>query len=133
MYIVASSFHYSFLSILSLPRVSRKTVVIGSGYIAVELAGILRALGSDVTLVVRYGHVLRSFDAMLSESLMAEMDTAGVKLVKFSKVEGWRDAERERGREGWTEGEREREGWRERGMVGEGERERAYFGMAHCT
>ena len=70
---------------LSLP-LHRKTVVIGSGYIAVELAGILNALGSDVTLVVRYDRVLRSFDRMLSDSLMAELDAAGVKVVKFSKV-----------------------------------------------
>jgi len=28
--------------------------VVGSGYIAVELAGILNALGSDVSIVVRY-------------------------------------------------------------------------------
>ena len=61
-------------------------MVIGSGYIAVELAGILNALGSDVTLVVRYDRVLRSFDRMLSDSLMAELDAAGVKVVKFSKV-----------------------------------------------
>ena len=60
--------------------------MIGSGYIAVELAGILNALGSDVTLVVRYDRVLRSFDRMLSDSLMAELDAAGVKVVKFSKV-----------------------------------------------
>ena len=61
-------------------------MVIGSGYIAVELAGILNALGSDVTLVVRYDRVLRSFDRMLSDSLMTELDAAGVKVVKFSKV-----------------------------------------------
>ena len=107
----------------SLPHAPRKTVVIGSGYIAVELAGILRALGSDVTLVVRYGHVLRSFDAMLSESLMSEMNTAGVKLVKFSKVVNER-RKKERGilikRERW--GER---GGREGGGGGGRERERA--------
>ena len=60
----------------------------GSGYIAVELAGILNALGSDVTLVVRYGKILRSFDSMLSDSLMEEMLKAGVKIVRFSKVSG---------------------------------------------
>lgn len=72
-----------FFDLEDLPK---KTVVIGSGYIAVELAGILRALGSDVTLVVRYDRILRSFDRMLSESLMAEMDAVGIKLVRFSKV-----------------------------------------------
>ena len=35
----------------------RKTVVVGAGYIAVELAGILNALGSDVSLLIRYDHV----------------------------------------------------------------------------
>lgn len=37
--------------------INRKVVVSGSGYIAVELAGILRGLGSDVTLVIRRGKV----------------------------------------------------------------------------
>jgi len=36
---------------------SRKTVVVGSGYIAVELAGIMNALGSDVSIIVRYNKV----------------------------------------------------------------------------
>lgn len=58
----------------------------GSGYIAVELAGILNALGSDVTLVIRYDKVLRSFDSMLSDALMEEMTKAGVKFARFSKV-----------------------------------------------
>ena len=61
-------------------------MVVGSGYIAVELAGILQALGSDVTLVIRYNKVLRSFDPMLSDALMKEMEKAGVKFAKFSKV-----------------------------------------------
>jgi len=35
----------------------RKSVVVGAGYIAVELAGILSALGSDVSLLIRYDKV----------------------------------------------------------------------------
>ena len=31
--------------------------MVGSGYIAVELAGILNGLGSEVTLVIRYDKV----------------------------------------------------------------------------
>ena len=65
---------------------NRKVVVIGSGYIAVELAGILNALGSKVSVVARYHKVLRSFDEMLSDGLMEEMASAGVEVVKFSKV-----------------------------------------------
>ena len=35
-------------------------MVVGAGYIAVELAGILNALGSEVTLVIRYDKVCPS-------------------------------------------------------------------------
>ena len=57
-------------------------MVVGSGYIAVELAGILNALGSDVTLVIRRNAIIRMFDSMLSAALMEEMTKAGVKIVK---------------------------------------------------
>jgi hypothetical protein len=39
-----------------------KTAVIGAGYIAVELAGVLNGLGSDVSLVVRGEMAIRRFD-----------------------------------------------------------------------
>ena len=58
----------------------------GSGYISVELAGIMNALGADVTVVVRYHKVLRNFDDTLSDALMEEMAAAGVKVVKYSVV-----------------------------------------------
>lgn len=35
----------------------RKAVVVGAGYIAVELAGIFSALGGDVSLLIRYDEV----------------------------------------------------------------------------
>ena len=33
-------------------------MVVGAGYIAVEMAGILNALGSDVSLLIRYDKVM---------------------------------------------------------------------------
>ena len=36
---------------------NRKVAVIGAGYIAVELAGILNALGSQVSSLIRYDKV----------------------------------------------------------------------------
>jgi thioredoxin reductase len=36
---------------------SRKSIIVGAGYIAVELAGILQMLGSDVTMVIRHDTV----------------------------------------------------------------------------
>jgi len=58
----------------------QRVLIAGSGYVAVELAGVFNALGSDVQLVVRKDGVLRSFDSMLSMQLMEAMDKNGVEL-----------------------------------------------------
>ena len=58
-----------------------RVAVVGSGYIAVELAGVFRALGSDVSVFVRFDRLLRSFDPMLSEHLMSNMRAAGIEIV----------------------------------------------------
>ncbi len=59
----------------------RKAAVVGSGYIAVELAGILQALGSEVSMFMRFDRPLRQFDSMLSAHLMRGMADAGMELV----------------------------------------------------
>ncbi len=64
----------------------RRVAVVGSGYIAVELAGLLNGLGSEVTLLVRKGHVLREFDAMLREELMEALGESGVRLLTRTQV-----------------------------------------------
>ena len=64
----------------------RKTIVVGAGYIAVEMAGILNALGSKTRLVIRRHQALRNFDSMLSENVTYEMMSAGISIDKFSKV-----------------------------------------------
>ena len=65
----------------------KKVLVAGSGYIAVELAGVLNALGSDVTLAFRKEGVLRSFDPMLSEALMEQMETDKIQMLKLHTPE----------------------------------------------
>lgn len=67
-----------FFELESLPR---RVAIAGAGYIAVEFAGMLRALGAEVTLFFRYDSVLRSFDAMLQEGLLEALAEDGVKLV----------------------------------------------------
>jgi len=59
----------------------KKVCVLGAGYIAVELAGLLQALGTETTLAVRRDRALRQFDEMLSDQLMENMQSAGVALV----------------------------------------------------
>ncbi len=56
----------------------QRVAVVGSGYIAVELAGIFAALGSSVALVLRTASALKQFDAMLGESMMKILGEQGV-------------------------------------------------------
>jgi glutathione reductase (NADPH) len=56
----------------------RRVAVVGSGYIAVELAGAFHELGSDVELFIRKDHVLTHFDPMLGKSLMRETRAQGM-------------------------------------------------------
>jgi glutathione reductase (NADPH) len=69
-----------------LEELPRRVAVIGSGYIAVELAGMLNALGSDVTMLLRREHLLRNFDAMLRENLMEEMLGDGIDILARTQV-----------------------------------------------
>lgn len=70
-----------------LDELPRRVAVVGSGYIAVELAGVLHALGSEVTLVIRHDILLRHFDALLAEKLMAAMTASGIEVAtKMSTV-----------------------------------------------
>ena len=59
----------------------QRVLIAGSGYIAVELAGVFNALGSDVQLVIRKDRVLRTFDTMLSDELMQAMDQDDIDVV----------------------------------------------------
>ena len=47
---------------LDLPQLPSRLVVIGGGYIGVELAGIFHAAGAQVTEVIRATEILRGFD-----------------------------------------------------------------------
>jgi glutathione reductase (NADPH) len=65
----------------ALERRPERVALVGSGYVAVELSGIFAALGSHTTLVLRFGHVLRSFDAMLGQAALGMLGEAGVHVV----------------------------------------------------
>jgi len=67
-----------------LERMPARVAIIGSGYVAAELSGVFAALGSRVTLAIRYDHVLRSFDRMLSTRLMAAMQADGIEIVHYA-------------------------------------------------
>jgi glutathione reductase (NADPH) len=55
-----------------------RLLVIGAGYIGVELASILHAFGSETTLMLRGEYPLRGFDQELRECLTAELEHGGL-------------------------------------------------------
>ncbi|KAN0033252.1 hypothetical protein ACTA71_002676 [Dictyostelium dimigraforme] len=67
-----------FFELEDLPK---STLVVGAGYIAVELAGVLHSLGSEITMVIRTKNFLRTFDEMLHTTLLKQMTDDGVKFV----------------------------------------------------
>jgi glutathione-disulfide reductase len=72
----------------------RSVAIIGAGYIGVEFAGMLRALGSEVTVVALEARVLESFDPMISEVLTAEMEKQGIGLRMGFRVAGLASTDR---------------------------------------
>ncbi len=65
-----------------LDHCPKSCTVVGSGYIAVELAGVLNALGTKVTQVIRKETVLRSFDSTLSEEIYKAMEQSGIEIIR---------------------------------------------------
>jgi glutathione reductase (NADPH) len=57
-----------------------RVLIAGSGYVAVEIAGVFNGLGSKTKIVVRKDGVLRDFDKMLSTELTAAMVNSGIEL-----------------------------------------------------
>ncbi len=68
----------------ALTEQPEKVAVVGAGYIAVELAGVLHALGSESHLLVRKEKPLRGFDNMLSDTLVEQMAKHGPTLHTMS-------------------------------------------------
>ncbi|MEM9604259.1 MAG: glutathione-disulfide reductase [Pseudomonadota bacterium] len=67
-----------FFELVNRPQ---RVAVVGAGYIAVELAGVLRAFGSDVSLLVRKHAPLRNFDPLVTDALVESLGHQGVELV----------------------------------------------------
>ncbi len=63
-----------------LPRMPDRIAIVGSGYIAVEFAGIFAALGAEVDLIYRQPLPLRGFDADLRQASAEALGRQGIAL-----------------------------------------------------
>ncbi|MFZ1170927.1 MAG: FAD-dependent oxidoreductase, partial [Bradyrhizobium sp.] len=64
-----------------LPKLPRRILIQGGGYIALEFACIFAGFGSDVTVIYRGENVLRGFDEDVRTHVRSEMEKAGITIL----------------------------------------------------
>src|ERR1700733_2717601 len=67
--------------VFHLPKLPKRIVIQGGGYIALEFAGIFAGFGSDVTVIYRGGNILRGFDEDVRTHVRSEMEKAGITVL----------------------------------------------------
>ena len=72
-----------FFELQDLPK---RTAIIGSGYIAVELAGVLNSLGSNVKLFIRKNQPLRNLDSFLGQTLIEHMRNENIQVYTHTQI-----------------------------------------------
>lgn len=72
--------------VFALDEQPKRLLVVGGGYIAIEMACIFHGLGTEVTLVYRGAHPLRGFDDDLRTFLCDELRKKGLKLILNTSV-----------------------------------------------
>jgi glutathione reductase (NADPH) len=60
----------------------KKMVFVGAGYIAVELAGVMNAIGVETHMFIRGNTFLRKFDPMIQEALTNHYEELGIHIHK---------------------------------------------------
>ena len=85
--IVGSEYAQTSDAVFELESLPRKAMVVGAGYIALELGSVLNALGVEVTLIHRGEEILRGFDRDLREHLHRELEAKGVRIRLNTRVE----------------------------------------------
>lgn len=71
----------------ALKQQPKRVAIVGAGYIAVEIAGVLHALGSETHLLLRKDKPLRTFDNMLSDTLTELMQKNGPTLHTQTEIQ----------------------------------------------
>lgn len=62
----------------------KKVAVVGAGYIAVEMAGMFNALGTETHLFIRQDTFLRNFDPMIQDVITHEYERQGIHIHRRS-------------------------------------------------
>jgi len=71
---------------LSFDKVPKKLIVIGGGYIGLELSSVWRRLGSEVTVIEFLDHIIPGMDKDISAELLKILKKQGINFKLESKV-----------------------------------------------
>ncbi|MDF2965109.1 MAG: lpd3 [Rickettsiaceae bacterium] len=71
---------------LSLPEVPKKLIVIGGGYIGLELGSVWRRLGAEVTVVEYFDRIVPAMDTEVGNQLHKILEKQGMKFKLSTKV-----------------------------------------------
>jgi len=69
-----------------LENTPKKAVIVGGGYIGVEIAGILNAHDTDTTIMVRRDKPLMEFDETISDALVECMEMTNLKIMNHTNI-----------------------------------------------
>ena len=78
---------------LALTEVPKRAVVIGGGYIGLELGQMLNKVGSEVTVVEMMDNVLSGFDPDVVKLINRKLKKSGIKVLKKTKALGWEEGD----------------------------------------
>lgn len=70
--------------VFALTELPKRIAIVGAGYIAVELAGVMNAFGVETHLFVRQHAPLRNFDPLIVDTLLEVMAQDGIQLHTHS-------------------------------------------------
>jgi glutathione reductase (NADPH) len=68
-------------AMFTLPEQPKRLAILGGGYIGVEFACIMNALGTEVTQIIRRDKILRGFDADIQLTVQEAMESHGIRLI----------------------------------------------------
>ena len=71
---------------MALERLPASLVIIGAGYVALELGQLFRRLGSEVTLIQRGPRLLPSYDPEIGAALAAALRREGLRVITGARV-----------------------------------------------
>ena len=79
-------------AVFGLDQLPERVMIVGAGYVALELGSVFLALGVEVTLIHRGEEILRGFDRDLRCHLHDELEAKGMRILLNKQVSALREA-----------------------------------------